>query len=100
MTTYVTYSCTTCRRTKSFAKDNKRASPDHCTITKGCTGRLSPVSEQAEAQRASPLAGVDDWYARGTTRTVALEEAVEDDFELSTSASGGLVLAVKSTDES
>ena len=100
MTTYVTYSCTTCRRTKSFAKDNYRATPDHCTITKGCAGRLVPLSEQLEAQRASPLAGVDDWYARGTSRTVVLEDAVEADFELSTSASGGLIIAVKSDDES
>jgi hypothetical protein len=93
---YVNYECTTCRRSKSFVKDNLRVTPDSCTITKGCLGRLIPTKETAQPTATKAVNGVEEWYARGVTHAKAGAVSVTPNFTLSTSATGSLVLAVRS----
>ena len=98
--TYVTYKCTVCRREKSEVRDVERATPNQCIITKGCLGRLIPVGETTVPIDTTPLAGVENWYPRGTSKTQEVETATPLSFVMTTSAASALTLAVKSADES
>lgn len=95
---YITYECTVCRRTKSFIRDNQRVVPNQCVITKGCLGRLAPLSESQEASSTPAIAGVADWYPRGENKTTAEVSTASQSILMSNSSSGALVIAVKSSD--
>lgn len=90
---YISYQCSVCRRKKDLPEDSQRALLNHCTITKGCSGRLFAVGESSTLTTTPPVAGLQDWYARGTefvTRPVSSTETID----LSTSANGALTLAL------
>lgn len=92
---FVTYQCTICRRTKGIEKNNTHVLPNQCIISKGCAGRLIPVGETEEMANVAPLAGVEDWYPRGTKIVKNEEVPTAEQFSLSTSSSGSLTLAIK-----
>lgn len=96
---YTTYKCTVCRRTKAIEWDSLRALPDHCTITKGCQGRLSPQGETKVPAPVPSLDGVTDWYPR--SQPVEEEKAPlhPTQVDLATSANGALTIAVRGTTE-
>lgn len=98
MNRYITYQCTVCRRTKDVERDNIRAIPSGCTITKGCVGSLFKVGDKGFANQTPPVAGVTDWYPRGTSPQSETLKKDPEYVELSCSSSGALVLAVKMTD--
>jgi hypothetical protein len=54
MASYVTYQCSVCRRVKDSLKDDTRAAPNQCTITKGCSGRLFKIGESSTASTIAP----------------------------------------------
>lgn len=90
---YVTYQCSVCRRTKGLPEDSQRPLLNQCIITKGCLGRLFAVGESSIAVNPAPVAGLDDWYARGTefvTRPATTTETID----LSTSNDGALTLGL------
>ena len=94
---YISYQCSVCRRKKDLPEDSHRALLNHCTITKGCLGRLFAVGESSTLTSTPPVAGLEDWYARGTefiTRPVTTAQTVD----LSTSTNGALTLALFLTD--
>lgn len=95
---YLNYECSICRRIKSFLKDTQRVTPNHCTITKGCLGKLSVVGETKIPTQTKLSAGIEDWYPRGTKRGNTNDVNVSESFDLSTSATGSLTLAVKGDD--
>lgn len=95
MPTYITYQCTVCRRVQDKLKDDRRATPNYCTITKGCLGNLFPISEQESLTRTEPVAGLDDWYPRGTVRaTQSQSEVKSNQINLSSSSRGEISLAL------
>lgn len=98
MNRYITYQCTVCRRTKDVERDNIRAIPSGCTITKGCGGTLFKVGDKGYAEQTPPVAGVTDWYPRGTNPLPATAKSEPEYVELSSSSSGAIVLAVKMTE--
>jgi hypothetical protein len=97
MNRYITYQCTVCRRTKDVERDDKRAIPSGCTITKGCGGTLFKIGDKGFAQQTKPVAGVTDWYPRGTAPTKESKPVASESVEMSVSSSGALVVAVKMT---
>lgn len=95
MTTYVTYQCSTCRRFKDIALDTVRALPNKCTITKGCSGFIIAVSETQNNKPTLPVAGVEDWYARSTSKIVVQRKKKNDFISVNASANDGLVFAIQ-----
>lgn len=98
MTTYVSYQCSICRRTKDIIKDNLRATPNQCTITKGCAGSLYKIGETTNASPVLPVPGLTNWYPRGETVTARAEAIAEEKVSLSCSNTGVLTLALLLTD--
>lgn len=98
MNRYITYQCTVCRRTKDVERDDKRAIPSGCTITKGCGGTLFKVGDKGYAEQTPPVAGVTDWYPRGTNPLPATAKPEPEYVEFNSSSSGAIVLAVKMTE--
>jgi hypothetical protein len=97
MNRYITYQCTVCRRTKDVERDNLRAIPTGCTITKGCGGTLFKVGDKGFAEQTVPVAGVTDWHPRGTSPVSGMSVKSDELIKISNSSSGALVLAVKFT---
>lgn len=96
MTLYTTYQCSICRRKKDIIKDDKRAIPNLCVITKGCGGRLFPVGETTSASATAQVAGLTDWYPRGTAFNAdSIEIEVEKPpVKLSTTSTASITVAV------
>lgn len=94
---YITYQCSVCRRKRDLPEDSQRALLNHCTITKGCLGRLFAVGESSTLTPTPPVAGLEDWYARGT-EFVMRPTTTTEMVDMSTSADGALTLALYLTD--
>lgn len=70
MKKYLRLTCTLCRRDIDKLVDITHYTPDRCTITQGCEGRLQPVEYRSSAGIAiSPEVGVKDWQPRVTRAT-------------------------------
>jgi hypothetical protein len=68
MKKYLRFTCTTCKRFIDKPVDNQRVTPDKCTITLNCQGRLVPIEYRSNAEIATdPEVGVTDWYPRNRT---------------------------------
>ena len=62
MKKYQRLTCTKCHRDIDKLVNTTHYTPDRCTITQGCEGRLSPVEYRSSAGIAvSPRAGITDW---------------------------------------
>jgi hypothetical protein len=95
MTTYITYKCSVCRRQKDIEEDTLRALPNKCTITKGCSGILLKIGKKNRGEEVEAVAGVEDWYPRGTKKyTTATVEPIET-ANLATSNGGAFVVAIR-----
>jgi hypothetical protein len=95
---YVTYQCSVCRRKKDLPKDDLRALPNQCTITKGCQGKLFSVGETAFPTATQPVFGLVDWYPRGQLQESLPIIPGEQTILLSTSAAGAVTMAVHMSD--
>ena len=65
--TYVTYQCSTCKRTidKEFNPNN--AFIEKCSITYSCTGKLYKVAEKNSLNLITPVVdGIENWRPRNT----------------------------------
>jgi len=98
MTTYITYQCSICRRTKDIAQDNVRVLPNQCTITKGCAGSLYKIGETLSASTVDPVSGLTDWYPRGQTLSQQPALPAPQTQALTCSSSGALTLALLLSD--
>ena len=96
--TYVSFQCSVCRRTKDILRDNFRAAPNHCNITKGCEGRLFKVGEKTIPDIVSPASGLTDWYPRGQTPIITEVTEIPAAIALTTSVNGALTLAIYQSD--
>lgn len=68
MKKYLRLTCSLCRRDIDKLVDITHYTPDRCTITQGCEGRLQPLEYRSSAGIAvSPEVGVKDWQPRGTS---------------------------------
>ncbi len=99
MKKYLRLSCTVCNRTIDKLVDNTRATPDRCTITLGCQGRLLPVEYRSDGQiTPAPQAGVVDWSPRQTsvnTPVPTAQEAAPKLIDTGTGSLQQLVLGVR-----
>lgn len=92
---YIIYQCSVCHRKKDILKDNRRAAPNQCTITKGCEGRLFNIGETITPEMIAPMPGLEEWYPRGQTKkNVQNVRPQETIFSLSSSNSGAMAVAV------
>lgn len=98
MTTYITYQCSVCRRTKDIVQDNVRVLPNQCTITKGCAGSLYKIGETLVASSTDPVNGLVDWYPRGQTLSPSQPIPEKQVQALTCSKAGALTLALLLTD--
>lgn len=98
MASYVTYQCSICRRVKDSLKDDTRAAPNQCNITKGCSGRLFKIGVSSTASTVAPRADLTDWYPRGHTPSITAEEVTPPPISLSCSSTGVLTLAIYQSD--
>ena len=94
MASYTRYQCTVCRRFKDILRNDSYVTPNLCVITKGCSGRLSKITDVTVATATPSVPGLTDWYARGINYTSAAAAPVENIFLLSTSSTGALTLGV------
>lgn len=94
MTTYVVYQCSICRRKKNIPRDDVRAMPNTCTITKGCRGNLFSISQTTERKLTQSVPGLTDWYPRGTSPLLPAAAETVSQVSMVTSPSSILSLAV------
>jgi hypothetical protein len=98
MKKYLRLTCSVCKRSADRLVDNTRFTPDKCTITFKCEGRLFPVEYRSDGGITSaPEVGVTDWRPRGTTATTTPELATTELIETSTGKTQQIVVAVPST---
>lgn len=72
MKKYVRLYCSTCQRVTDRPVDNTRFTPDRCTITFSCQGRLFPVEYRSNREiTAAPEVGVTDWRPRQAPTSAA-----------------------------
>lgn len=96
MANYITYQCSICRRSKDVLKDDNRALPNMCIITKGCQGRIFPINEKTFIDPVIPLTGITDWFPKGKeVSEIKPQTPQQSDINLSTSKIGTLTLAVR-----
>jgi hypothetical protein len=93
MTTYITYQCTICRKTKDSARDTTRAVLNVCSITPGCSGRLLIVAEKSQADAYNPASKLASGPNDRLENAVPIEQ--EQSTFLSTSDFGSLTIAIK-----
>ena len=77
--TYVTYQCSTCKRTidKEFNPNN--AFIEKCSITYSCTGKLYKVAEKNSLNLITPVVdGIENWRPRNTKITNITYEKHDD----------------------
>lgn len=96
MKNYVTLKCSVCTRQKDELVDLTHYTPDRCTITLACEGRLTVVGHTSEGSTllSVPPAGLTNWYPRGSTVAVGTALATDALYDTSTGAYGQLVVAV------
>lgn len=94
MKKYQRLKCTKCNRDIDKLVNITHYSPDRCTITQGCEGRLTPVEYRSSAGIAtSPEVGLTDWQPRGTTHTANPRLASPTLINLSTGSLSQIVVA-------
>lgn len=97
-TIYTIYQCSTCRRTTTVLRDDVRAAPNQCVITKGCEGRLFNVGATSTRSENTSASGLVDWYPRGKNVVVVPVDSATATTLLSTTSTGRLTLAVYQTE--
>lgn len=98
MKNYLRYTCTVCKRTSDKLVDSTHFTPDKCTITYKCTGRLLPVAYRSSgAIISTPEVGIIDWRARGSVIENPANTQSINLIDSSCGTTGQIVLAVKAT---
>jgi hypothetical protein len=95
MSNYIIYQCNVCRRTKDILRDNSRAIPNQCIITKGCAGSLLKIGETTNPSNTPTQAGLVDWYPRGQSIDITALTVPEQTMKLSCSSTGVVSLAIR-----
>jgi hypothetical protein len=95
MKKYQRLKCATCKRDIDKLVDVTHYTPDQCTITLGCEGRLQLLEYRSNAGIAvAPEVGVTDWRPRGSTAAQSKPIQEEQLIGLETGELKQLVLAV------
>lgn len=97
MSRYSTFTCDTCKRSTDILTDNVRLQLTYCTITKGCSGTLSKSGSTDVATITPLVAGLPDWYPRGTQKSSTVQNNQQQMVALSCSANGALTIALRQT---
>lgn len=94
MKKYLQLTCTICKRDVDKLVNITHYSPDRCTITQGCEGRLQPIEYKSSAGIAvPPEVGVQDWKPRNSTTTVLVQDQALTFVNLSTGTLNQIVVA-------
>lgn len=95
MKKYLRLTCTNCKRDIDKLIDLTHYTPDQCTITLGCEGRLRPVEFRSSGGIAvKPEIGVTDWRPRGSVITENSPLKAAEFIALETGTLKQIVLAV------
>jgi len=98
MKKFLRLTCTVCKRSIDKLVDLTHYTPDQCTITLGCEGRLQPVEYRSSGGIAvAPEIGVTDWRPRGSTVTGLIADTEPDLIGLETGSLKQIALAVFSS---
>lgn len=97
MKRYIKLQCTACKRERDELIRVSQYTPDKCTITLGCEGRLSPVgfTNNGANTVGVPPAGLVNWYPRGQTLNANVELIPESLYSTSTGSNQQIILAVR-----
>lgn len=91
--------CTVCQRITDKLVDDTRFTPDKCTITMKCEGRLTLLEYRSNAGITSaPVIGVPDWRARNTVVSSTAATAATTFVNTSTGNAQQVILAVQLSD--
>lgn len=94
MKKYQRLQCTKCHRDIDKLVNITHYSPDRCTITQGCEGRLVGIEYRSSAGIAvSPEVGITDWQPRGTVNVINPALASTSLINLATGAKNQIVVA-------
>ena len=94
---YLRLTCSVCNRSADRLVDNTRFTPDKCTITFKCEGRLIPIEYRSDGGITSaPEIGVTDWQQRGLTSTSTSAPTADVLLDTSTGQTQQLVVAISS----
>jgi hypothetical protein len=103
MKKYVRLYCTVCGRQTDKLVDDSHFSPDKCTITLKCEGRLFPIEYRSNgAIISTPVVGVTDWQQRTTSLTQKSSSSTTSDLTFVNTSTGSLkqvVLALQLASE-
>jgi hypothetical protein len=94
---YVKLECSICARTRDSLINPKYYTPDKCTITLGCEGRLSPVGETSDGSSliGVPPIGLQNWYARSSTPVGPTPLMADVLYDTSTGRTRQLIVAIQ-----
>ena len=97
MKKYATLKCSACARTKDELIDQTHYTPDRCTITLNCEGRLSPIGYTSDGTSvlSIPPTGLTNWYARGSTVTPTVGLQADVLYDTSTGQKKQIYIAVQ-----
>lgn len=94
MKKYLRVACSVCGRSADRLVDNVRFTPDKCSITFRCEGRLFPVEYKSDAGITSvPRVGITDWRPRTTSVVANTGTAEVELIDTSTGDTKQIVLA-------
>jgi hypothetical protein len=93
---YVTLKCSICKRSVDSLINLTHYSPDRCTITLNCEGRLAPDGYTSDGTSAIsvPPVGLVNWYPRGSTIKTTFALGSDVLYNTSTGTKQQAVLAV------
>jgi hypothetical protein len=98
MKKYLRLYCTTCNRTIDKLVDQTRFTPDKCTITLKCTGRLIPFEYRSDRQIIpTPVSGVVDWRSRFDSTISSQNTSAVTLINSACGTKGQLVVAIRLT---
>lgn len=100
MKRYISLKCNTCARQKDELVDLVHYTPDRCTITLNCEGRLLPIGFTSDGSTILdvPPAGVSNWYPRGTALSNTKAVSTDVLYDTSTGQKQQVILAVSNNE--
>lgn len=100
MKRYTVLQCNTCKRIQDSPVNSTHYTPDRCTITLGCEGRLVPIGSASNGStvQSVPPDGLSNWFPRGSSITPQVALQADALYDTKTGVNQQIILAVSDAD--
>lgn len=100
MKKFITYKCSSCKRTIDKQVNNLQPFINKCDITLNCLGRLKPILVKSTKQLLPSSSNFEDWIPRNVNKPIISNEILPSEFlNLANSITNDLVLAIEESEE-